>query len=307
MKRILLITLLGIVFNSYSQQEALFTHYMYNTLAVNPAYAGSRDALTMTALGRFQWVGFKGAPTTQTFTAHAPLASNSFGIGVSFVNDNIGPTNTTSLYLDLAYRLKLDENSRLCFGLKGGMNNYAARLGSVQTQEMNDAAFSGTRSGLLPNAGFGIYYQRPRFYMGASIPKVVENTFKSKDAASSVVLGTENRTYYLIAGTVFDLNPRVKLKPTVLGKLAEPGFVQGDVTAQLYFDDLFNIGVMYRTQDAVGVIAGINISEQLLFSYSFDFSTNNRTAKYNGGSHEILLRYDLIFNKEKRIKSPRYF
>lgn len=299
--------LLASGFHSFAQQEAMFTHYMYNTLAVNPAYAGSRDALTMTALGRFQWVGFKGAPMTQTFTAHTPLASNSFGVGLSFVNDQIGPVNATSVYLDLAYRLKISEKSRLCFGLKGGMNNYNARLGNVQTQSGNDESFSGTRTELLPNAGFGVYYQMPRFYVGASIPKVVENVFRDKNAGNNVEVGSEQRTYYLIAGTVLNLNPRVKLKPTVLGKVTEPGISQVDVTAQFYFDDVFNIGAMYRTEDAVGIIAGINISEQLLFSYSFDFSTSNRTGSYNSGSHEILLRYDLIFNKEKRIKSPRYF
>jgi type IX secretion system PorP/SprF family membrane protein len=307
MKRILILAFLGLLQQAQAQQEALFTHYMYNTLAVNPAYAGSRDALTMTALGRFQWVGFDGAPMTQTFTAHAPIASNSFGLGVSFVNDKIGPTNSTSFYLDLAYRMKLSEKSRLCFGLKGGMNNYSARLGGVETQDMNDMAYSGTRSGLLPNAGVGVYFQSPRFYAGVSVPKIVENEFSSLDNSNSVYLGKESRTYYLIAGSMFDLNPRLKLKPTVLGKLAEPGIYQGDVTLQLYIDDVFNIGAMYRTEDAVGIIAGVNITEQLLFSYSYDLSTGNRTGMYNNGSHEVLLRYDLIFHKEKRIKSPRYF
>ena len=303
MKRYLILPFLGLMINVQAQQDAVYTHYMYNTLVVNPAYAGSRDALTMTGLGRFQWAGFSGAPMTQTFTAHAPVAWKSLGLGISAVNDKIGLVNTTSLYIDVAYRLKLSEKSRLSIGLKGGFNNYNARLSSAQVIDQNDNSFSADRTGYMPNAGVGIYYQSEKFYAGVSVPKVVENKFK----ANGVYVGSEQRCYYFIAGGIIDLNPRLKLKPTALGMLAQGGTAQINTTVQLFIDDLFNIGAMYRSQDAVGIIAGINVTEQLLLSYSYDFSVSNRTAKYNNGSHEILLRYDLIFKKEKRIKSPRYF
>jgi type IX secretion system PorP/SprF family membrane protein len=309
MKKILLLLVAGLgVFSIHAQQDALYTHYMYNTLAINPAYAGSRDALTMTALGRFQWVGFSGAPMTQTFTAHAPVAWQSLGLGLSVVNDKIGPTTTTSIYVDVAYRMKLSEHSRLSFGLKGGMNNFTAGLHNVDLQNQNDVSFAqGIRSKMLPNMGFGMYYQSRKFYAGVSIPKLLENKFYGAEANTTVNMGSEKRHYFFIAGAIFNLTPQLKFKPTLLTKVATAAPVQMDFTANFILNDLLTLGAMYRTGDAFGVLAGINITEQFLIGYSFDWSTTNMSGRYNGGSHEVLLRYDLIFNKEKRIKSPRYF
>ena len=142
-----------------AQQEAMFTHYMNNTLAVNPAYAGSRDALTITALHRSQWVGFDGAPTTQTVTMHTPLFNNKLGLGLSVVHDQIGPVKTTSAYVDLAYIIKTSEKGHLAFGLKGGFNFMQANLSTLQLNQQSDAAFQDNiQSKFLPNFGFGIYY-----------------------------------------------------------------------------------------------------------------------------------------------------
>ncbi len=294
--------------STWAQQEAMYTHYMYNTLAVNPGYAGSRDALTMTALGRFQWVGFEGAPMTQTFTAHTPVATQSLGLGLSLVNDKIGPTTATSFSIDIAYRMKVSEKSRLCFGLKGGIENFSAGLENVRTQQQNDVSFQDNiRNRVLPNVGFGIYYQAPRFYIGASIPKIVENGFYGNSVNTTVNIGSESRHYYLIAGAVFDLNPMLQLKPVTLFKVVSGAPLQVDLTANFVIRELITLGVMYRSSDAFGILAGVNITEQLMAGYSFDWSTGNTTGRYNAGSHEIMLRYDLIFSKQKRIKSPRYF
>lgn len=307
MKKLILILLTGLsLFSARAQQDAMYTHYMYNTLAINPAYAGSRDALTMTALARFQWVGFSGAPMTQTFTAHAPVAWESLGLGLSVVNDKIGPTTTTSMYVDVAYRLKLTENSRLAFGLKGGMNNFANGLQNIDLQNQNDVAYTQVRSGMMPNVGFGMYFQSPKFYAGVSIPKIVENSFYDGDNAE-VNIGSEKRHYFFIAGAIMNLSPQLKFKPTTLVKVATAAPVQLDLTANFIINDVVTLGAMYRTGDAFGALAGVNITQQFLLGYSFDWSTTNMTGRYNAGSHEVMLRYDLIFNKEKRIKSPRYF
>ncbi len=292
----------------HAQQEAAYTHYMYNTLVINPAYAGSRDALTFTALGRFQWVGFKGAPTTQTFTVHTPIAKKNIGIGLSFMNDKIGPTNNTSLNVDFAYRLKLSEKARLCFGVNGGFNNFSANVNTLTLADPNDAAFmSNMRGKMLPNLGAGIYFQMPNFYIGASVPSILENNLFATGSNSSVDLSKERRHYYAIAGAVFTFSPSVKFKPTVLAKIVQNAPFQLDFTGTFMLRDLIDLGVMYRTGDGVGALLGVHISPQLLFGYSFDWSTGVRTGKYNGGSHELMLRYDLLFNNDGKIKSPRYF
>ncbi|WP_300660879.1 type IX secretion system membrane protein PorP/SprF [Fluviicola sp.] len=292
----------------HAQQEAAYTHYMYNTLVINPAYAGSRDALTFTALGRFQWVGFKGAPTTQTFTAHTPIAKKNIGLGLSVMNDKIGPTNNTSLNVDFAYRLKLSTKARLCFGVNGGFNSFSANVNTLTLADPNDVSFmSNMRGKMLPSLGAGIYFQMPNFYVGASVPSILENNLFATGSNSSVDLSKERRHYYFIAGAVFTLSPSVKFKPTALAKIVQNAPFQLDFTGTFMLRDLIDLGVMYRTGDGVGALLGVHISSQLLFGYSFDWSTGVRTGKYNGGSHELMLRYDLLFNNDGKIKSPRYF
>lgn len=307
--RIILFALIVLGVNqSVAQQQAAYTHYMYNTLVINPAYAGSRDALTFTALGRFQWVGFKGAPTTQTFTVHTPIAKKNIGLGMSFMNDRIGPTNNTSLNVDFAYRLKLSTKARLCFGVNGGFNSFTANVNSLTLADPNDASFmSNMRGKMLPSLGAGLYFQMPNFYVGASVPSILENSLFATGSSSSMDISREKRHYYMIAGAVFPLSPSVKFKPTALAKIVQNAPFQLDLTATFMLRDLVDLGVMYRSGDGVGALLGIHISQQLLFGYSFDWSTGVRTGKYNGGSHELMLRYDLLFNNDGKIKSPRYF
>lgn len=291
-----------------AQQEAMFTHYMNNTLAVNPAYAGSRDALTVTALHRSQWVNFDGAPTTQTVTMHTPLFNNKLGLGVSVIHDQIGPVKTTSAYVDLAYIIKTSEKGHLAFGLKGGFNYMQANLSTLKLDQTGDVAFSDNiNSRFLPNFGFGIYYYLPRFYVGISTPQLMENNFKANTTTGSTNLASEQRHYYLIAGTVFKLSNTVELKPTAYVKVTMNAPVEADVTASFIFSKKVLIGAMVRTGDALGVLVGYNITDQFHVGYSFDWSYGNRTFKYNQGSHEVVLVYDFIFKDKQRIRSPRYF
>lgn len=308
-KRLILIALIVLGLNQlYAQQEAAYTHYMYNTLVVNPAYAGSRDALTFTALGRFQWVGFKGAPTTQTFTVHTPIAKKNIGLGLSLMNDKIGPTNNTSLNVDFAYRLKLSDKARLSFGINGGFNSFSANVNSLTLADPNDASFmQNMRGKMLPSLGAGIYFQLPNFYVGASVPSILENNLFATGNSNAMDVSKERRHYYFIAGAVFAISPSVKFKPTVLAKLVQNAPFQIDVTGTFMLRELIDLGIMYRTGDGVGALVGVHVSKQFLFGYSFDWSTGVRTGKFNGGSHEIMLRYDLLFNNDEKIKSPRYF
>lgn len=304
--KINIIVALVILMSSVSikaQQDAMFTHYMYNTLWLNPAYAGTRDALTITGIHRSQWVGFDGAPNGQSLTLHTPFANGKMGAGLSVLNDKVGPTKSTTIALDIAYQLHLTAKSKLGFGLKGLVNMYNNNLTNLKLNNQNDLAFNQNVNRVLPNAGAGIYYYRERFYAGISTPKLLENNLNGKTTASS----KEQRHYFFIMGTVVDLNNNVKLKPTFFVKATKGAPVEGDITAAFLIKDKFSIGAMYRTGDALGVLLGYNFNDQFGIGYSFDWSTANTTGKYNSGSHEIMLRYDLIYKSTAKIKSPRYF
>jgi len=298
-------------FAAQAQQEALYTHYMYNTLAVNPGYAGSRDALTLTALGRFQWVGFNGAPMTQTFTAHTPVGlKKNVGAGMSLLNDRVGPVNNTGLSADFAYRMKLAPKTFLCFGVKAGLENFNAGLNKLilHDQVNNDVSFeTAIRNRVMPNVGVGAYFHTERFYTGISVPKVIENGLYATQYSNTINVGREKRHYYFIMGGVIPLTPQIKFKPTVLAKMTESAPAQADVTFNFLINDVVTVGGMYRTGDAWGGLFGVNLTEQFSLGYSFDWSSVNRTGRYNSGSHELMLRYDFIYEKERRIKSPRYF
>lgn len=295
-------------YSAFSQQDAMFTHYMYNTLAVNPGYAGTRDALTLTALHRSQWVSFPGAPVTQTLTMHTPVYSKNIGMGLSVLNDKIGPSHTTSLFADFAYHITLNEKSKLSLGLKGGGNIYSAPLAQLQTTQQGDVAFSSDIvSKFLPNFGFGAYYYRKKFYAGLSIPKLVQNNFITNQTVGSTKLFSETRHYFIITGTMIDLSPDWKLNPTAFIKITTGAPAEADLSTQFIYNQKMTFGAMYRTGDAVGLLLGYNVTEQLHAGYSYDWSFANETGKYNGGSHEVILRYDFIYKDEKEIKSPRYF
>lgn len=306
MKRIriiLAVTLLSGV-TAFGQQDAMYTHYAFNTLAVNPAYAGSRDVITITGLHRSQWVGFDGAPVTQTLTFHSPIFTESLGAGLSIINDKIGPINMTSLYGDLSYRFKLTEKTKLAFGLKGGGNLMQGDIASLETTQAGDGAFQNISSKFLPNFGAGLYLSNERWYLGLSAPKFLENGFTTNTVGVSE---GEKRHYFFIAGAVFDIANGLKLKPTTFVKATEAAPLEADLTAMFIIRDKLELGVMGRTGDAVGALIGFNFTNQLRVGYSFDWSFENTTAVYNAGSHEVMVRYDIVNSKPGKIRSPRYF
>lgn len=292
-----------------AQQAPMYTHYMYNTLSVNPGYAGSREAFTVTALHRSQWVDFKGAPITQTLTMHTPLKNEHIGVGLTLLNDKIGPTNNTSVFADFAYIMKLNEKSKLALGLSAGANIFQANLTSLDLEQQSDPVFQNNLSNhTTPNFGFGIYYSRERFYAGVSAPNLLENSFSIvKLADGSTLMAKEQRHYFLIAGAVFNLSENLAFKPTTLVKVTNAAPIQADITASFIIMKKVLIGGMFRTGDAFGALVGLDITEQFHVGYSFDWSYGLKTFKYNKGSHEIVLRYDFISPNKKQIHSPRYF
>lgn len=297
-----------LTFTGYGQQDAMFTHYMYNTLAVNPGYAGSREAMTVTALHRAQWVDYKGAPVTQTLTLHSPLKSEKIGLGFSMINDKIGPVKTTAMYGDFAYILKLNSRSKLSFGLKAGLSLMQANLTPLTLEDQSDITFqSNLKSKLLPNFGFGMYYSRQRFYAGISAPRLLENDYSKNESGAVKKIGNEQRHYYLITGAMFRLSDNIDLKPTTLIKVTMAAPIEADLTATFICHKKLLLGVNWRTNDALGALIGYNITEQFHVGYSFDWSYGLRTFKYNNGTHEVMLSYDFIFKDKGKITSPRFF
>ena len=309
MKNIFITTVLIVAsLTGFAQQDAMYTHYMFNTLSVNPAYAGTRDALTVTGLHRSQWVGFDGAPRTQTLTVHSPILNKNMGVGLSLVNDRIGPTKMTAVYVDFAYRIQVTDKAKLSIGLNGGLNIRSNDLTSIPIDDVTDETFAANEgNALLPNFGFGLYYYSDKYYVGISAPKLLKNSYTSNESTASNDLSSEERHYFLIAGMVFKLSESFKLKPTMLMKFTNGAPLQGDITGTVIFKDRIWAGLMYRSFDAAGALIGVYITPQLALGYSYDWSFGNETMTYNDGSHEIMLMYDFIFKDKSKIRSPRYF
>lgn len=292
-----------------AQQAPMYTHYMYNTLSVNPAYAGSRDALTITALHRSQWVDFRGAPVTQTLTLHSPLRNEHIGVGLSLTNDKIGPINNTAVFADFAYIMKLNKVSKLALGLSAGANIFQASLNSLNLDQQNDVVFQENISNhVTPNFGFGAYYSRERFYAGVSAPNLLQNNYSVVNKPDGgTLVGKEQRHYFFIAGTMIKISDNLEFKPTTLVKVTPAAPIQADLTASFIIMKRLLLGGMFRTGDSFGLLVGVDLTEQLHVGYSYDYSYGLKTFKYNKGSHEIVLRYDFIFASKKQIHTPRYF
>jgi type IX secretion system PorP/SprF family membrane protein len=292
-----------------AQQDPMYTHYMYNTLVVNPAYAGSRDALTITALHRSQWVGFKGAPTTQTITAHTPLRNEHIGLGLSVVNDKIGPSNNTAVFGYYSFIMKLNEKSKLALGLSAGLNIYQANLNTLLLDQQADPSFlTNIKNHITPNFGFGAYYSRERFYAGISVPNLLQNSNSEiNQYGGNLTIEKEQRHYFFIAGALFPLSDNVSFKPTTFVKVTNAAPVEADFTASFILMKILLIGAMYRTGDALGGLAGFDFTEQFHLGYSYDWSFGLQTNIYHKGSHELILRYDILSPNQKQIHSPRNF
>ncbi|PRZ19377.1 PorP/SprF family type IX secretion system membrane protein [Flavobacterium granuli] len=299
--RVLIFALLFTGIVSYAQQDAQFTQYMYNTININPAYAGSRGALSIFALHRTQWVGLDGAPVTNAVSVNTPFNESNLGLGVSIINDKIGPTHENTLAADLSYTIPTSETFKLSFGIKATANLFSLDVNKLNPVD-DDPSLHDYNNKLSPNIGAGIYYHSDKAYLGLSVPNFIE-TNRYDD--NEVAIFKEKINYYLIAGYVFDLNYFTKFKPTILTKMVEGAPLQVDVSGNFMFNDKFVVGVAYRWSAALSAMVGFQVSDALYIGYGYDRETT-RLDNYNSGSHEIFLRYE-IFKKNNRIITPRFF
>jgi type IX secretion system PorP/SprF family membrane protein len=284
-----------------AQQQAMYTQYMFNGLAINPAYAGSQGALNLTALARKQWHGFAGAPSTQTFSAHAPLRDESMGLGLLLTHDEIGVTNQYGAYAVYAYRVKMSRGT-LSAGLQAGFNSYRAGFSQVLVREGDDISFSADDAeAFLPNFGTGLYYNTTRFYAGFSLPMLLANNYPGSEGQ----LAQQYRHWFFTTGYVIDLNADLKLKPNVLVKAVEGAPIEVDINANLLIKELLWVGLSYRSFDAVSALIELQATPQFRIGYAYDYTLTD-LQQVNTGSHELMLNYRLV-RKDKKMLTPRYF
>jgi type IX secretion system PorP/SprF family membrane protein len=286
---------------SYAQQDAQFTQYMYNTINVNPAYAGSRGALSIFALHRTQWVGLDGAPVTNAVSINTPINGSNIGLGISIINDRIGPTHENTISADVSYFIKTSETFKLSFGIKATGNTFDLDQTKLNPVDATDPSLLNFNK-FNPNIGAGIYLHSDKAYVGFSIPNFIETKSYNDN---EIAIFKEKINYYLIAGYVFELDDSIKFKPALLTKMVSGAPLQVDVSGNFMFNDRFVVGVAYRWSAALSAMVGFQISDGLFIGYGFDNETTN-LKNYNSGSHEVFLRYE-IFNNLSKITTPRFF
>lgn len=302
-QHILCFTLIVLSLKLSAQQEAMYSQYMFNTMALNPAYAGSREVFSTTLLARAQWQGIEGAPVSQTLSMDAPLSNKKVGVGLIVFNDKIGLTHNTGVHGSYAYRIRM-KKSTFSMGLKLGVVQYQANLNQAilaTGNTTNDAGFQNNVSILIPSAGAGFYINNDKYYFGASIP----NLYSTELSKASKVHVNKYDHIFVMAGYVFSLNKDFKLKPSALYKFVTGAPMELDVNANLWMYDLVGLGLSYRTGDAIVGMVEIQVRNNFRVGYSYDYTTT-QLQKYNSGSHELILRFEFGFGKTKVI-TPRYF
>ncbi|WP_185783040.1 PorP/SprF family type IX secretion system membrane protein [Croceivirga lutea] len=281
-----------------SQQLPQFTQYMFNTTSINPAYAGSREALNVTALHRNQWAGIAENPTTSTFSFHTPMNNERVGLGFSYISDQLGYENTNFVYGDFSYTIPVSYEAKLSFGLKAGFTNYSREL--IDDRDFEAQAVNTWN----PNFGAGVYLSTNRWYAGFSSPRILNNGL-SPDGIEAV----ERNSYYAIAGLVLDLSLDIKFRPSVISKFTNGAPMSYDITSAFLFYEKFWLGGSYRFNDAnnFGAFMDYQLSNTIRIGYAYDLPTGDVRA-YTGGTHEVILIFEpkSLF-KSKIYRSPRYF
>ena len=303
--KVMIVIFLSTLNTVLAQQEAQFTQYMDNMLYYNPAYAGSRDMMNFTAMHRQQWAGYKGAPMSTTFAMHTPLRYESLGVGLSLLNDKVGPLNATWVNADLSYSIRFKNNkARLSFGVKGGINVLNGDLAALvkQNNADNDLNYR-YQSQVKPNIGAGIYYHSKHWFVGVAVPKIIDNSNDANSVANIEYVA--QRHYYLTVGGYIQANRMLKLRPSAMLKVTENAPIALDLNWSFIFYDKLWLGANYRLKESAGIFVQYQISNQFKVGYAFEFSTT-QIRRANAGTHELLLSYDLLF-KNKSISSPRYF
>lgn len=295
---------------SSAQQDPMFSQYMFNTLSVNPAYAGARDALAVTGLFRRQWLGISTAPVTQTLSIHSPDGSRRNGFGLTVVNDKISYLGQTWITGAYAYRIPMGDY-KLSLGLQGTLYNWRINWGKAQLIDPQDALPASYGSNFwVPNAGFGAFFYGPRAYVGFSIPHLLVNSLDSNRPgigfdSRSTTFAALKRHYFAMAGYVIEFSQDFQVKPSMLFKHVYGAPSELDMNLNFYFYRKFGVGASYRTGDGIIAMLEYRFNRQLRAGYAYDYPFTELRS-YTSGSHEIMISYEFSFGNDA-VVSPRVF
>lgn len=303
MKKIIysLFILLGLSVSA--QQEPQYTQYMYNPSVINPAYAGSLGYGSLFSLYRTQWIGLEGAPKTLNMSYHQPLETSNLGLGGNIVHDEIGPSTTTNLFVDVSYTIRFENDSRLAFGMKAGGQLLNIDYTKLNHYNPNDISFrNNINSQFTPNIGAGLFYYNANSYLGLSVPMLLQTKRFDEFAYSDA---NRRQHFYFMGGKVFDLNYNLKFKPAFVTKMVAGAPLQVDLTGNFLINEKFTVGVAYRWSAALSALVGFKVSDRIFIGYGYDRETT-RLSNFNSGSHELFLQFDL-FKINQQVETPRFF
>lgn len=304
MKRLfLLVFILFTLYESYAQQEAQYTQYMYNMNIINPAYAGSKEnTISIGLMSRAQWLNIPGAPKTATLSVHKPF-KNGLGAGISVISDAIGPINEQYAFADISYTIPVGYYEYLSFGLKAGMTLMDAKLIDVETFLPNDDNFSQNIHSFKPNIGFGLFFHSDNYYAGLSMPNLLKTEYLKEEGGVYTSINRSNHIY-LTGGYVYDINYYLKFKPHMMIKAAIGSPLSVDFSANFLYNERFEGGLSYRWNDSISGLVNFQITDFLKVGYAYDYTVSD-LRKYNTGTHELFIQFDIFSNLV--ILSPRFF
>jgi len=309
-KAIVLLMILWTVGETYAQQDAIYSQYMFNPFAINPAYAGSRESVSGVLLARSQWLGIDGAPETQTFSIHSPIARKKMALGFNVTNDQIGPTKSIGVFGTYAYHLRLGPG-KLSMALRGGLYSSQLDLAALDFQDPTDQfAGTGNATASTPTFDFGSYYYTKRFYVGLAVTHLSEERidFFGSDLNNGGSNGNTylSRHYMLASGYAFPISDNVIFKPSFLAKYVVDITPNIDVNASFLFKKVFWLGASYRSGNGFVLLTEYNITDFLRLGYSYDIVTNALKSQ-NRGTHEIFIGFDFAVGSGKnKAIDPRY-
>ncbi len=292
------------VFSGKAQHTPLLSQYMFNGLAYNPGFAGSDDALSISVADRNQWVGFDGAPVTQTIAVHSPLKNENIAMGLFLYRDVIGKSYNNGIYGTYAYRVKLGKG-KLSMGLTGGFSFKQVKLSESTVIQQGDEVFSkNTPLCFLPNSSIGTYYYSPDFFVGLSAPFIFSEEFNMQTDKYISTFDFSKNNFLLTGGYNYRINSLYVIKPSFLWRtnLTTGSQVELDLAAEhLKFG---GIGIGYRLKDAIIILLKVRINNQMFFGYSYGIPIS-KLSNYNSGTHEFYLTYQ--FKYESKTVSSRFF
>ncbi|MBT8270721.1 MAG: type IX secretion system membrane protein PorP/SprF [Flavobacteriaceae bacterium] len=283
----------------FAQQQPQFTQYMYNTISINPAYAGSREILVINMLNRNQWVGLNGAPVTQTLSVHSSIPGTKLGVGLSVINDRLAYEQALDVAADVSYTINLSEDYMLAFGVKLGASKFDLDDDLLNDPLYNDDPFlDNVYYQWKPNIGAGIYFRTQFFYVGFSAPKFL--TFV--DSNNTGYYDLDKVSYYLNGGYLLEVNQHIKFKPTFLVKYTNGAPMTVDISSSVLLNEKLWLTGFYRFNDSFGAIVNFKLTDAFSVGYSYDYITSDLNP-YTSGSHELILSYEFNIPRP-RCKCP---